>query len=426
MHFVGCPVRDCRCSHRVFAFKASVSGKRLLDAVLDIPIVLPPLVVGLSLLILFQFRPFAFIARDVIYQVPAVVLAQFSVACAFAVRTMKSTFDHINPRCEQVAVSLGSSRERQAFGWVVLPEATPGIMTAFTLAWARSLGEFGPLLIFAGATRMKTEVLSTTVFLANECREYRRCRCGFNDHGGICSGSVSHYEALRAGCRHLKTGISSMIQLDRICVRAGDFCLNDVSLSISSITACGVLMGRTGSGKTTILECILGLRRIASGRIQIGDTDVTSLNPAVRGIGYVPQDAASFSRMTVRNIWHLRLRSDTLIRNRLPTGLMNCPSCWGFHISCPAAAGSSGGEAQRVALGLALLFKPQVLSPPNLLFVLDSHTRDEMCDLLDNVRRQTHVTTLHVTHNLTEATRLSDCLFRIEDGKVLRTSLNDL
>jgi len=139
-------------------------GKRLLDAVLDIPIVLPPLVVGLSLLILFQFKPFAFLARDVVYQVPAVVLAQFSVACAFAVRTMKSTFDHINPRCEQVAVALGSSRA-QAFGWVVLPEATPGIMTAFTLAWARSLGEFGPLLIFAGATRMKTEVLSTTVFL---------------------------------------------------------------------------------------------------------------------------------------------------------------------------------------------------------------------------------------------------------------------
>ncbi|MDC0262185.1 ABC transporter permease [Planctomycetaceae bacterium] len=139
-------------------------GKRLLDAVLDIPIVLPPLVVGLSLLILFQFPPFSFIARDVVYQIPAVILAQFSVACAFAVRTMKSTFDHIDPRCEQVAIALGSSRS-QAFGMVVLPEATHGIITAFTLAWARSLGEFGPLLIFAGATRMKTEVLSTTVFL---------------------------------------------------------------------------------------------------------------------------------------------------------------------------------------------------------------------------------------------------------------------
>lgn len=139
-------------------------GRRLIDAILDVPIVLPPLVVGLSLLILFQFPPFSWLARSIVYQVPAVILAQFSVACAFAVRTMKATFDHIDPRCEQVALSLGCSRS-QAFGWVVLPEAQRGIMTALTLAWARSLGEFGPLLIFAGATRMKTEVLSTTVFL---------------------------------------------------------------------------------------------------------------------------------------------------------------------------------------------------------------------------------------------------------------------
>lgn len=139
-------------------------GRQLVDAVLDIPIVLPPLVVGLSLLILFQFPPLSWWARDIVYQVPAVILAQFAVACAFAVRTMKATFDHIDPRCEQVAISLGCSRF-QAFGSVVLPEADRGMMTAFTLAWARSLGEFGPLLIFAGATRMKTEVLSTSVFL---------------------------------------------------------------------------------------------------------------------------------------------------------------------------------------------------------------------------------------------------------------------
>jgi molybdate transport system permease protein len=138
-------------------------GRQLLDAILDIPIVLPPLVVGLSLLILFQFAPSSW-ARVIVYQVPAVILAQFAVACAFAVRTMKATFDHIDPRCEQVAISLGCSRF-QAFGSVVLPEADRGMMTAFTLAWARSLGEFGPLLIFAGATRMKTEVLSTSVFL---------------------------------------------------------------------------------------------------------------------------------------------------------------------------------------------------------------------------------------------------------------------
>lgn len=141
-------------------------GRNLVDAVLDIPIVLPPLVIGLSLLIVFQYVPARFTAfrEAIVYQVPAVVIAQFMVACAFAVRTMRATFDQIDSRREQVALTLGCSRS-QAFGLVVLPEAWRGIITSGTLAWARALGEFGPLLIFAGATRRKTEVLSTTVFL---------------------------------------------------------------------------------------------------------------------------------------------------------------------------------------------------------------------------------------------------------------------
>ncbi|MBT3191038.1 MAG: ABC transporter permease [Verrucomicrobia bacterium] len=138
-------------------------GNRAVDALLDIPIVLPPLVVGLSLLILFQFLPRG--AREAfVYERPAVVLAQFAVACAFAVRIMRAAFDQTDQRCAQVAQTLGCSR-RQAFMMVELPEAWPGVLTAVTIAWARALGEFGPLLIFAGATRNKTEVLSTTVFL---------------------------------------------------------------------------------------------------------------------------------------------------------------------------------------------------------------------------------------------------------------------
>jgi molybdate transport system permease protein len=138
-------------------------GRNLLDAVLDVPIVLPPLVVGLSLLILFQFAP-VWLRERVVYEIPSVILAQFMVACAFAVRTMRATFDQIDNRREQVALTLGCSRA-QAFSRVVLPEAQRGMLTAATLAWARALGEFGPLLVFAGATRNKTEVLSTSVFL---------------------------------------------------------------------------------------------------------------------------------------------------------------------------------------------------------------------------------------------------------------------
>ncbi|WP_390620447.1 ABC transporter permease [Gimesia panareensis] len=244
-------------------------GKTLIDAILDIPIVLPPLVIGLCLLILFQLQipqiewlnklveaksvtqstnevpgndrlstaavvshekqpvsdeqPLVLIAHQtaedeqlqtdeerlaetqkkseaetqkaseaervpieqtqsidelirkitkvlfgrsigVTYEIPSIILAQFMVACAFAVRTMRVTFDQIGPRYEQVALTLGCNRG-QAFWRVVFPQAYRGLLAAATLAWARSLGEFGPILIFSGATRMKTEVLPTTVFL---------------------------------------------------------------------------------------------------------------------------------------------------------------------------------------------------------------------------------------------------------------------
>jgi molybdate transport system permease protein len=149
-----------------FMSRHNFPGKVLLDALLDIPIVLPPLVIGLSLLILFQSSPGRSLQQwvPVTYAIPSVILAQFMVACAFAVRTMRVTFDQISPRQEQVALTLGCSRS-QAFWLVVLPQAKRGLVTAATLAWARSLGEFGPILVFSGATRMHTEVLSTTVFL---------------------------------------------------------------------------------------------------------------------------------------------------------------------------------------------------------------------------------------------------------------------
>jgi molybdate transport system permease protein len=151
----------------------SFRGRWLVDTAIDIPVVLPPLVIGLSLLILFHLpvagdslenRLQRHLGLRVTYAEPAVVLAQFAVACAFSVQTMRVTFDQIDTRAEQVALTLGCRRS-QAFLQIALPQAWRGIVAALTIAWARSLGEFGPILVFAGATRMRTEVLSTTVFL---------------------------------------------------------------------------------------------------------------------------------------------------------------------------------------------------------------------------------------------------------------------
>ena len=139
-------------------------GKSLIDAVLDIPIVLPPLVIGVSLLILFNFPPFSWLSSVVVFEIPAVIIAQFMVAAAFAVRTMRVTFDQIPLRFEEVAMTLGCNRS-QAFWQVILPQAKSGLLAAATIAWARSLGEFGPILVFAGSTRLRTEVLPTSVYL---------------------------------------------------------------------------------------------------------------------------------------------------------------------------------------------------------------------------------------------------------------------
>ena len=153
-----------------FAFR----GRAIIDCLIDIPIVLPPMVLGLSLLILFNHVRLGGVSLEewlrqrlnlqVTFAVPAVILAQFTAAAAFAVRTMRVAFDEIDPRTELVAMTLGCSR-LQAFWRIALPQAWRGMVTAFTLAWSRSLGEFGPIYVFAGTTRLKTEVLSSTVFL---------------------------------------------------------------------------------------------------------------------------------------------------------------------------------------------------------------------------------------------------------------------
>jgi molybdate/tungstate transport system ATP-binding protein len=214
-----------------------------------------------------------------------------------------------------------------------------------------------------------------------------------------------------------------MISLNNICISTGTFRLTNVSFAIP-YGACGVLMGRTGSGKTTILECLLGLRRISSGSIRIGDADVTHLNPALRGIGYVPQDVALFSKMTIRDHLAFALEIRHAARKQIADRVDELSSLLGIaHLLDRRPAGLSGGEAQRVALGRALSFQPQVLCLDEPLSALDSDTREEMCDLLENVQRQTQVTMLHVTHNLNEATRLADCLFRIVAGSIVPVSV---
>jgi molybdate/tungstate transport system ATP-binding protein len=202
-----------------------------------------------------------------------------------------------------------------------------------------------------------------------------------------------------------------MILLDNLAVRSGDFSLEGVSLAVPTGTY-GVLMGKTGCGKTTLLEAVCGLRPVHVGRIVLCDRDVTRARPADRGVGYVPQDLVLFPTLTVRDnisfALHARRWSMPDIAARIGevAGLLGIS-----HLLTRHPHGLSGGESQRVALGRALAFRPRVLLLDEPLSALDEDTRADMVDLLRCVQRHTGVTVLHITHSRSEATRLADRLF---------------
>jgi ABC-type sugar transport system ATPase subunit len=211
-----------------------------------------------------------------------------------------------------------------------------------------------------------------------------------------------------------------MIQLENLCLRNGSFELNDLSATIPS-ESYGILMGRTGCGKTTILEAICGLRpHVISGIIRLNDCDVTHLKAAERGIGYVPQDSALFETMSIfENVaFALRLRkwTETDIEKRVHelADLMGITT-----LLERRPFGLSGGEAKRVALARALAASPGVLCLDEPLSALDEQTHGEICDLLSELHREINVTILHITHSSTEARRLGETFLRLEDGKLI-------
>lgn len=139
----------------------------LWDTLLDLPIVLPPLVAGIALLVFFQTALGRWIEAHImpfVFTTQGIVLAQFIPAGTFCVRSLKAAFDSVDPRTEQVARTLGCT-ERQAFFQVLLPMARNGLVAGAIMTWARAAGEFGPILMFVGATRFKSEVLPIAIFL---------------------------------------------------------------------------------------------------------------------------------------------------------------------------------------------------------------------------------------------------------------------
>ena len=225
-------------------------------------------------------------------------------------------------------------------------------------------------------------------------------------------GSIVPDDSIKAAA------VTVMIAVENLTVRAGAFHLDGVSFTVRA-GEYAALMGKTGCGKTTLLEAICGLKTTRAGSILLLGRDVTRLRPADRGVGYVPQDLALFPTLNVRD--HLAFALDVRgwDRDAIAQRVGELSELLGLRgLLDRRPPGLSGGEGQRVALGRALSFRPRVLLLDEPLAALDDETRAAMYTLLRSVQRLTGVTTLHVTHSLAEAKVLADRILVLKDGVV--------
>lgn len=202
-----------------------------------------------------------------------------------------------------------------------------------------------------------------------------------------------------------------MIELDRVGVRQGAFALSGVSFTVPA-GGYAALVGKTGCGKTTLLEVIAGLRPPTAGRVLLLGQDVTRLPPAARSIGYVPQDAVVFPAMTVRE----NLAFTLTVRKVPPPAVAARVAELADQLDLTPlldrpAVGLSGGEAQRVAVGRALAFRPDVLLLDEPLAAVDDETKWRVTAVLLAVKGTT--TVLHVSHDRAEVSELADQVIRV-------------
>ena len=212
-----------------------------------------------------------------------------------------------------------------------------------------------------------------------------------------------------------------MLQINNASLRAGDFTVNDINLTVES-KEYFALMGPTGSGKSLLVKAICGIIPIQSGSIHIAGNDVTNFEPRRRQVGYVPQNSGLFPHLSVIDniLFPLKIRKINKKNAIKKTG----PIIEALNIS-PLLERStlnlSGGERQKVALARALSYNPKLLILDEPVSALDEPTRCEICSLLKKIQQDFSIATIHICHNLEEARIVSDRIAIISQGRIVQT-----
>src|SRR5262245_8243704 len=210
------------------------------------------------------------------------------------------------------------------------------------------------------------------------------------------------------------------IVLDQLLKRyEGQNVVNNVSLTIED-GEFFVLLGASGSGKSTILRMIAGLTSVDGGRVLLHGRDVTRVSPQRRQVGFVFQHYALFRHLTVaENIeFGLRVRKvPAAERKARRDELLELVGLAGLGKRTPRQL--SGGQQQRVALARALAHKPEVLLLDEPFGALDARIRQELRRTVRQIQRELKITSIFVTHDQEEAFELADRLGVLNFGRLL-------
>jgi len=194
------------------------------------------------------------------------------------------------------------------------------------------------------------------------------------------------------------------LQMESVSARAGTFTLENISLSCRKGDF-HVLMGPTGSGKSTLMKCLLGLKRVDRGRIILNHREITTELPEHRQMGYVPQNYALFPHLDVEH---------NLIDEL-------CDLMGIDHLRKRRVQDLSGGERQKVAIGRALAIQPEIVLLDEPFSSIDEGTKRNLWLELRRIIRKIGVTALHITHNLEEAHTLGEHISVLMEGKIIQT-----
>lgn len=446
-------------------------AKVWLDALLTLPLVLPPTVVGFFLLLLFGRNSFfghifSLIGVEIIFSWPATVIAATIVAFPLMYRTTLGAFGQIDLNLLGAARTLGAS-EWDVFWRVTLPLAWQGILAGTILAFARALGEFGATLMLAGNITGKTQTIPIAIFTASEGGEMDKALAwvliivaisliaivGLNfvsvpQQGGTVkqlsfpfrwrqrfsnkiAASVDRFQSSmidKQGLGGKSSTSPASLQMEVIKDNLG-FTL-DVAFSADSEPL--GLLGSSGSGKSMTLRCLAGLETPTEGKIVLNDRVLfdseakINLPSRQRRIGVLFQNYALFPHMTVAENIAFGLRyCKTQARQRLSPAKLNrrvaeqiaLVHLEGLENRYPRQL--SGGQQQRVALARALAIEPEALLLDEPLSALDTYLRYQITKQLIETLSLYHGVTLFVTHNLAEAYRVCQNLLVLSQGKAI-------